>query len=302
MNDNSPSELRAILQQRGLALKKRFGQNFLIHAPTRIAIVQAAERLLKQTPSAPTVLPTVWEVGPGLGALTAELLAAPFCPALVCFEVDQGFVAFLRERFAGFEPARLRVVPGDFAKSWFDEQNATGPPQLVCGNLPYSVAGTLIGSMVESPLRAVPLLCMVQAELAERIAAGPGTKAYGAFSVLVQLNMRPELLFRIPGGAFYPVPEVESAMIQLLPRPVQDAESAARRTLAARLARTAFAQRRKQIGKTLAPWSHLLGSAGIQRSDRPETVTPEQFLSLARSCATADSLSVPTLDNPETGQ
>ena len=274
MNDNSPAEIRALLQQRGLAPTKRFGQNFLVQADVRAAIADVILSAARGRAGA------VWEVGPGLGALTAELLQRGLTPVL--FEIDQGFVAYLRERFGAETP----MVVGDFQKSWREhlgEVGAANHPAVICGNLPYSAAGSIIGDLIEGGLSGVPMVFLVQKELAERLAAPVGVKSYGALSVLVQTHVLPRIVRLVPPSAFYPAPDVESAVIALTPltnRGFSGTDDATR-SLALRLAHTAFAQRRKQLGTTLVAYRDDLAAVGIERTERPERISPEQFLRLA---------------------
>ncbi len=140
MNPNSPSEIRALLEERGLALKKRWGQNFLVNRGAR-------ERLVSILGPGPR--DTVWEIGPGLGAMTAALAAS--AGRVFAFEVDRGLCRYLEETAA--ELPSVTVVAGDFLQTWKPLRDREGPPQLVLGNLPYRSASLMIADLIESGLR-----------------------------------------------------------------------------------------------------------------------------------------------------
>ncbi len=173
MNPDSPAEIRAALEERGLALKKRWGQNFLVNRGARERLVSLLE--LKGSE-------TVWEIGPGLGSMTGLLLER--AKEVRAFEMDRGLCRFLLETFAG-TPA-FKLVQGDFLESWRNAVAEHGPPDRLLGNLPYRTASLMIGDLIEGGLRPRVVVVTVQRELAERMASGPGTKSYSSFSVLCQ--------------------------------------------------------------------------------------------------------------------
>jgi 16S rRNA (adenine1518-N6/adenine1519-N6)-dimethyltransferase len=282
--------VRGYLESEGLAPKKRWGQNFLIDEGYAKRIV---DTLVTESSLRPPGT-SVWEVGPGMGALTGLLLNAGH--QVVAFEIDWGLIRILRERFAGDE--RLSIRQGDAAKSWHAELEEGGPPGAIVGNLPYRSASAIIGSYLEH--RLMPPVCTftVQREVADRLVAPSGTKAYSAFSVLVQSGMEVERRFDVPPGAFYPVPEVTSSVVRMSPRPptLKPDEWA----LFLRMTRRVFQARRKVLRKSLAAFvagerstsvdlsepgtlaESLVERCGIAREARPETVSPDGFVILAR--------------------
>ena len=282
--------VRGYIESEGLAPKKRWGQNFLIDEgyAKRIVDVVVTDSSLRSSGKG------VWEVGPGMGALTGLLLNAGH--RVVAFEIDWGLIRILRERFTGDEGLSIRQ--GDAAKTWHAELEEGGAPAAIVGNLPYRSASAIIGSYIEHRLMPSVSTFTVQREVADRVVAKAGTKAYSAFSVLVQAAMEVERRFDVPPGAFYPVPEVISSVVRMSPRHValQPAEWA----LFLRMTRRLFQARRKVLRKTLAAFvarehtegldgseattraETLLERCGIAVEARPETVSPDGFMILAR--------------------
>jgi 16S rRNA (adenine1518-N6/adenine1519-N6)-dimethyltransferase len=253
-------------------LKKRWGQNFLLDIHYRRRVVSAAgiERSDR-----------VWEIGPGLGSLSEFLLQE--AGEVVLFEVDWGLVRHLRRYFGASLP--YRVVAGDFRKTWREERELNGPPDVIVGNLPYRLAATMIGDLLEAAVACRAMVFTVQKEVARRMIAAPGTADYSSFSVLVQAGSHPRICFDIPRGAFLPVPEVDSSVVELLPRADIDREGMEE---LARIVRTCFASRRKTLGKNLSAvedpdrYRAAFARLGIDLGLRAERVSPEQYLAVAR--------------------
>ena len=277
---NSPHGLAAFLAQRGLSLKKRFGQNFLVNAGVR-------DRILALL--APEKGMCVWEVGPGLGCMTALILEAG-C-TLRAFEIDRGFIAVLKEEFADGKGS-FTLAEGDVLDAWpaFKDDS----PAAVFGNLPYSAAAALIADFLEKDFTASRWVFMVQKEVALRMTAKPGTKDYSSFSILCQSFMDVRLCFDVPSSAFYPRPEVLSAVVELRPRP--EAPRIACRGLYLGLVRAVFASRRKTLKNNLIPWARslkqddawagdLLDAAGLPAGIRGETLCVEELVRLANAAA-----------------
>jgi len=252
--------------------KRRLGQHFLSDPRILARIAEALE-------AAPT--DTVLEIGPGRGSLTAELVRR--AARVVAIERDPALLSGLLERLP-----TVRIESGDaLAVSW---DALAGPgPYLVAGNIPYNITTPLIEKALEEtgPSRIVFL---VQREVADRLAAVAGTKAYGALSVGVQAAATVERLFYVSAGAFSPPPEVESAVVRLTPRP--DPEVAwERRAEFRRLVTGLFGLRRKQLRRALRQHTGLdprasaaiLEAAGLDPVARPETVTPAGFARLHRA-------------------
>jgi 16S rRNA (adenine1518-N6/adenine1519-N6)-dimethyltransferase len=280
MNHDSTSEIRATLLERGLTLKKRWGQNFLVNRGARERIVA----LLGIRPGE-----RVWEIGPGLGSMTELLLAA--ARELTVFEVDRGLCRWLEECFGG-KPG-FGLVSGDFVETWRNARDLQGPPERLLGNLPYRSASLMIMEMVEGGLRPASAVFTVQRELADRMTSQPGGKNYSSFTVLCQSCFEIEDRGDLKPGSFYPVPEVVSSIIELRPR--LDAPEGSTLSVLSGLARGLFSSRRKTLrnnaaaltggeGEPLAP-SRVLAAferAGINPGMRAEQVSPGAYVAMAR--------------------
>ncbi len=282
MNYDSPADIRRTLAELGLRLKKRWGQNFLINRGVRDKILELV---------APRPGEAVWEIGPGLGCLTAELVGR--CRLLVAFEIDHGLLRFLSRSFAGREDFLLEA--GDAVEGWSRACARYGVPDKVVGNLPYSAASALIGSFAESGFSPQRMVFTVQRELASRMAAAPGGKNYSSFSAVCQHVYRVREQFSIRPGSFYPAPQVHSAVVLLEPRGRQETPEA--RALFHSLVQAAFRSRRKTLWNNLQTWSvgyplerlrEALGAEGIDPGCRAEQLGPERLAALARRLASED--------------
>jgi 16S rRNA (adenine1518-N6/adenine1519-N6)-dimethyltransferase len=248
------------------------GQHFLRDAGIARAIVELV---------APTAADLVVEIGPGQGALTQEL--AGRAGRLIALEVDRELLEPLRRRW----PA-VTVLEAD-ARTWDYGalERPAGGRVLVVGNLPYSVGKPIVAALLQARGAIDLMALMLQREVAERLAAAPGGKVYGALSVLTQAVCDVELALRVPPGAFRPPPKVDSAVVRLTPRarPRVPAELEARFR---DVVRAAFASRRKTLANALTGGLGLsLGvarqaatSCGIDPGRRAETLTIEEFVSL----------------------
>ena len=271
--DDSPRVIRNLLAERGIALKKRWGQNFMISRQARESIADLA---------AVSETHAVWEIGPGLGGITAILVRSG--ARVTVFEVDHGLMRIIADRFGD----ALRIVAGDAVKTLPEQEPG---PDAVVGNLPYRSAAAIISTLLETPhlvTDAGRLVFTVQKEMARRMVADVGTSDYSPFSILCAITTDAELRGDLGKGMFYPAPEVISSIVLMNPRPV-DPEI---RTLTSIAARALFAQRRKKIQNNLAGLSDRLGasaedmreactSAGIDVDARAERVEPAGFVRLA---------------------
>lgn len=241
---------------------------------------------------APTARDLVVEIGPGRGALTEGLAAR--CGRLLALEVDAALAAGLRERFARLPHVEIREA--DARHVPYGGLPALRPDPagrvLVVGNLPYSVGKPILMALVEAGPVIDEMALMLQREVAERVAAQPGGKTYGALSVLTQVAAEVRLAFTVPPGAFSPPPKVESAVLHLRvhrapPVPVAD------RARFAAVVRAAFNQRRKSLANALAAGlalgperaRRLLEAAGLDPGRRAETLSLAEFARLAAQTA-----------------
>jgi 16S rRNA (adenine1518-N6/adenine1519-N6)-dimethyltransferase len=232
------------------------------------------------------------EIGPGIGALTGRLAEA--AGKVVAVEVDPALVALLKETLSKFP--NLYLVEGDALKADFNALVAAAGgafPYKVVANLPYYITTPLLTRLLTGNFRVALLVVMVQKEVALRLVARPGTKEYGAISVLVRFMAEPELVAVVSRGSFFPAPEVDSAVVRLTVRPsapvtIPDEE------LFFRGVRAAFAQRRKTLTNALAgsglglgrdAWPEVLARAGIDPMRRGETLSLEEFAAVTRSLA-----------------
>lgn len=279
---DSPQALQALLATEGLAMAKRYGQNFLVNR-------QARERVLEELKAEPGML--VWEIGPGIGAMTALAVAAGL--DIVAFEIDHGFSRLLGSLFGG-RPG-FRLVEGDFIDTWKDELAAGGAPARIFGNLPYSAANAIIASLIEGELVPPRMIFTVQKEAGLRMIAVPGSKDYSSFSVLCTSACKSKLAFDLGAGSFWPAPRVVSSVVRMEPRRIPIA-SGDRRGFSA-FVRAGFASRRKTLrnniraaGTILAPslgrsdgasveaaLAAGLAAMGIRADVRAEALTPEEL-------------------------
>jgi len=270
--------LREIIRRHGLSARKSLGQNFLLDLNLTARIARAAD---------PLAGVTVVEIGPGPGGLTRALLAAG-AERVIGIERDERAVAALHE-LAAHCPGRLDVVEADALG--FDPRPYLGNgPARIVANLPYNIATALLVAWLgldEWPPWYDSLLLMFQREVAERIAAVPGSSSYGRLSVLCNWRCEPKRLFDIAPTAFVPPPKVTSSLVRLTPRlqPLPVALTDLERVTAA-----AFGQRRKMLRqslKTLVPDPQpLLAAAGLDPAARAQDIPVEGFVALARALPT----------------
>jgi 16S rRNA (adenine1518-N6/adenine1519-N6)-dimethyltransferase len=253
--------------------RKRFGQHFLVRRDIARRIVSLAE--LRGTE-------TVLEIGPGHAALT-EILADA-APELWLVEVDRDLSQSLRQRFAA--RPHVHVVEADILEIDLGQILPRFGPAVVVANLPYNISTPVLMKLLDKPERFQRLVLMLQREVAERLVAPPGTKTYGALSVMVQLVARMRVAFAVHPSAFFPRPKVESAVVVVEPccPPRLSADELKRVRV---VVRTAFSQRRKQLGNALAPLvenaREALQHLGIDPRRRPETLTADEFVAITRA-------------------
>jgi 16S rRNA (adenine1518-N6/adenine1519-N6)-dimethyltransferase len=260
------------LEGLGASPRKSFGQNFLHDK-------NVAKWIVDQLAIAPGE--HVVEIGPGLGALTANFSRSGVSATLL--EKDKLFAQFVENTFAG---DRVRVVKGDALECDTREFFPLGRVKVL-GNLPYYVSIPILFHFTAEPCPFERLVFTVQKEVADRLAASPETKEYGAISVLLQSRWKVALLRVLPAALFFPRPQVESAVIRLLPKAAAELPEIdwIRFT---RLVRTGFAERRKQLRKNLSKIYSLpgidaaLAVVGLSSSCRAEQVSGAKWIELAQ--------------------
>lgn len=245
--------------------RKRFGQHFLVDE----ALIDGIVREIAPRPGEPLV-----EIGPGLGALTQPLLER--CGALTVIELDRDLAARWRQRqgVTVVESDVLKVDVGALA-------DAAGQPLRLVGNLPYNISTPILFHLLPVAGRVRDQHFMLQKEVVDRMAAGPGGKDYGRLSVMLQWRYRIESILDVPPEAFDPPPRVDSAVVRMLPLaqpPAVDEE------LLSTLVTVAFSQRRKLLRHSLGRWLEQRGFTGafdLQR--RGEEVPVAEYVGLAQA-------------------
>ena len=237
---------------------------------------------------APTARDLVVEIGPGRGALTESLAAR--AGRLLALEIDGGLAAALQARFA--DAPSVEILQADARRFDYAGLRARRPdPEgrvLVAGNLPSSVGKPILAALVESGAAIDEMTLMLQKEVADRVAAPPGSKTYGALSVLTQAAAAVRLAFPVPPGAFSPPPQVDSAVLHLRPHREPPVPLPDPRRFAA-VVRAAFGQRRKSLANALAAGLAVPAetardrcqAAGIDPGRRAETLSLAEFAHLA---------------------
>jgi 16S rRNA (adenine1518-N6/adenine1519-N6)-dimethyltransferase len=268
----SPLNVPELLRRYNLRPDKSLGQNFLVDDSALRKVVAAA-----QIGPADEVL----EIGPGLGSLTRYLAAS--ARQVTAVELDENLLPPLREVLAPFD--NVRLLQGDIL-GYKPAEIMEGPGYLVAANIPYYITSALLRHLLEAPLLPQRMILTIQREVAERLVAGPGDLSLLALSV--QVYGAPRLAARLPAGAFYPAPKVDSAVVRIdlydspaIPVPLLNTFF--------RLAKAGFSQRRKNLRNSLSagmrwPASQaetFLQAAGILPQRRAETLSLEEWGRLA---------------------
>ena len=261
---------RDTLARLGVRPRRRLGQNFLVASPVVERIVAAADVGGR----------TVVEIGAGVGALTDAL--AGVARELVLVEIDPRMAQRLRERYAA-RPG-VRVHTADALEVDFETLLEGRERAIAIGNLPYSVGTAILARLLEAPARFARLVLMLQLEVAQRLVATPGTKAYGLLTVLSALYGEARIVLRVSPGAFVPRPKVDSAVVAIevatAPRAHVLDEGWFRQ-----IVRRSFGQRRKTLRAALAPVAATadIERAGIDPRRRGETLSLEEFARLSNA-------------------
>jgi len=257
--------------------KKRFGQHFLHDR-------NAIERIIAAVGPEPGQ--HLVEIGPGRGALTGRLLTA--AGALDVVELDRDLIPILQERCEAL--GKLRIHCADALKFDFCQLAGEGAMLRIVGNLPYNISTPLLFHLFGQHGCIEDMHFMLQKEVVERLAAEPGTGAYGRLSVMVQFYCRVEMLFTVGPGSFSPPPRVESAVVRLVPHrtaPVKVTDEAVFR----QMVNQAFSRRRKTLRNALRGLvtEGDIRALGLDPRLRPECISLEQFAALANEAATKDT-------------
>ncbi|HYD97952.1 MAG TPA: 16S rRNA (adenine(1518)-N(6)/adenine(1519)-N(6))-dimethyltransferase RsmA [Alphaproteobacteria bacterium] len=264
--------LRDVIVANDLAAKKALGQNFLLDLNLTGRIARVAGDL-----SALTVV----EVGPGPGGLTRALLLNG-ARRLVAIERDDRCIAALQPLVAAAE-GRLRLLAADALE--VDPAELGPAPRCIVANLPYNVATPLLVGWLRQAEAFAHFTLMFQKEVADRITAAPGDKAYGRLGVLAQWLCRADQAFDIPPHAFVPPPKIVSTVVHLVPR--RDRDDGVRFETMERVTAAAFGQRRKMLRGSLKslgrPPEPLLEAAGIEPTARAEEIDVAGFVRLCRA-------------------
>ncbi len=272
--------LREVIARFGLDAKKSLGQNFLLDLNLTGRIARSAGSMAGIT---------AIEVGPGPGGLTRALLATN-APRVIAIERDRRFIDALQDVVEASH-GRLTIVEADALT--VDPEQLAPAPRAIVANLPYNVATPLLLGWLARIEAYVSLTLMFQKEVADRLVAKPGSKAYGRLSVITQWRADARVLFNLPPRAFTPPPKVESTVVQLVPR--ANPESAEWRILE-KVTAAAFGQRRKMLRqslKSLGDAEALLEQVGISPTSRAEEVDVAGFAALARAVQAREAANPP---------
>ena len=274
----APSTIEAIKEKHRFQLSKSLGQNFITDKHVIERIVEGAD---------PSEKDLVIEIGPGIGVLTAE--AAQQAAKVIAIEIDSKLIPILGETLAEYD--NVEVINQDILKTdlngIIDEQrqlgNFTGDVKII-GNLPYYITTPIIMHILENSIHAESITVMMQKEVADRIKAGPGSKAYGAISAAVQYYCTVEKIIDVPRTVFVPQPKVDSVVLKFKLRE-QKAAVVQDKRLFFECIKAGFGQRRKTLlnslqtvrGTSKEVIAASLAAAGIDASRRAETLTLEEF-------------------------
>ncbi|ALM10136.1 MAG TPA: ribosomal RNA small subunit methyltransferase A [Candidatus Peribacter riflensis] len=260
-----PDEIRQFCRNHGLRLNTDLGQHFLLDGSILDRIIETAQL---------RPVDTVVEIGPGVGVLTRELLK--FAGSVIAIELDARMIPLLRE-FTGRDP-KLNVVQGNALQIAMPES-----PYKVVANIPYHITSPLLRHLfLESKKPPTSLTLLIQREVAERIC---DTKDAGMLTILVGLFGTPKIVARVPPDAFLPPPKVDSAVLHIacFAEPLADGKTIERLF---KLTKIGFGQKRKMLRNTLGTFQGVaerLAGLGIEQSRRPQTLSVQEWIALARA-------------------
>ena len=279
LNYDSPKEIERVLSEKGLAMTKKFGQNFLVSPSGREKLVKLMD--LEEGMK-------VWEIGPGLGAITHMILKENV--DLYSFEIDHGFASLLSGPAFGDE-SRFTLVEGDALKTLFKKRLLPLPDRIV-GNLPYNVGSVMIAKLIENSYLPPLMVFTLQKEVVDRMTAKTGEDDYSSFSVLTQIDYENKLMLKLPRGCFWPQPNVDSAVVVMKKREKSLVDDTLRPVFIP-LLRDIFQQRRKTIRNNLNSSEYgnlgkdkveeILSLSGLSGNERAEALSWESLLKLSES-------------------
>lgn len=245
--------------------RKRFGQHFL-----------EDEGVLQRIGSAvrPRADDQLLEIGPGYGALTAQLFG--LSRRYLAVEIDRDLIAPLMARFHGIELHNADILKVDV------DRLLDPPGWRIVGNLPYNITTPLLMKLFESIRAITDMHFMVQRELGARLAAEPGTKAWGRLTVMTQYHCEVEALFDVPPQAFVPPPKVHSQVLRLLPRSTPQKVDIG---TMGQVLRVAFSGRRKRIANALKPFGIDWDRAGVDAGARADQLSVQQYVDITNQVA-----------------
>ena len=279
LNYDSPKEIERVLSEKGLAMTKKFGQNFLVSPSGREKLVKLME--LEEGMK-------VWEIGPGLGAITHMILKENV--DLYSFEIDHGFASLLSGPAFGDE-SRFTLVEGDALKTLFKKRLLPLPDRIV-GNLPYNVGSVMIAKLIENSYLPPLMVFTLQKEVVDRMTAKTGEDDYSSCAVLTQIDYENKLMLKLPRGCFWPQPNVDSAVVVMKRREKSLVDDTLRPVFIP-LLRDIFQQRRKTIRNNLNSSEYgnlgkdkveeILSLSGLSGNERAEALSWESLLKLSES-------------------
>lgn len=282
----APSTIRQIKEKYGFRLTKSLGQNFLTDKNIIDSIIEGAGIGSEDL---------VIEIGPGIGVITYE--ASLTARRVIAVEIDKNLIPILQETLA--ERDNIQIINEDILKTDVNriiEDAKAIDPQIkgvkIIGNLPYYITTPIIMKLLEEGVNADGITIMMQKEVADRIKAAPGTKAYGALSIAVQYYCAVESVVNVPKEVFVPQPKVDSTVLTLKilkDRPVEDVD----REIFFAVVKAGFGQRRKTLNNSLTGVGGVskeiaaqsLSEAGIDPSRRAETLSLQEFAKLSNQVA-----------------
>ena len=256
-------------------MQKKFGQNFLINPDARKKLIDCLD-INENT--------KVWEIGPGLGAMTSEILERG--ADLTVFEIDRGFISLISEFFKPYaEKNKFRIIEGDVLKNWKKEVEK-GKPDRLFGNLPYNIAATIIADTIENNIRFDKCVFTVQKEVAQRMCTKAGSEDYSSFSVLCNWAYDIKPLLDLNGNNFWPKPNVDSRAVIMTPK--ENFPCCKEPEHFCKLQRALFSSRRKNVRNNLTGFIknndkalEYLEKAQIDPTLRAEVLSIEQILHLS---------------------